>query len=164
MIDIERFNARSPYKVVASESVGFYEFTTDFGVIYSVGFMPDESIISKDTYQFIITNANNKPSPKDEKVKDTILILIDEFFSIDDNVLLYICETGDGKQAMRNRLFQYWFSQYDKKTEYTFLSSSIVDEDGIVNYATVIIKNTNPHITEAINEFTETIRLLSSKP
>ena len=164
MINLERFNLRSPYKACTSENGGFYEFTTDYGVIYSVGFMPDDSIITRDAYQFIITNVNNRPSPKDEKIKDTIIVLIDEFFSIDDNVLLYICETGDGRQAMRNRLFQYWFSQYGRKDEYTFLASSVVDEDGVVNYATMIIKNCNPRIAEAVSEFTETIRLLSAKP
>ena len=126
--------------------------------------MPDDSIISKNTYQFIITNVNNKPSPQDEKVKEAVIILIDEFFSADNNVLLYICETGDGKQAMRNRLFQYWFSQYEKKEEFTFLSSSVIDDDGVVNYATIVVKNSNPYLSEAIKEFTDTIQLFSAKP
>ena len=164
MINLDRFNARSPYKVTPAETDGFYEFTTDYGVIYSVGFMPDDSIISKNTYQFIITNVNNKPSPQDEKVKEAVIILIDEFFSADNNVLLYICETGDGKQAMRNRLFQYWFSQYEKKEEFTFLSSSVIDDDGVVNYATIVVKNSNPYLSEAIKEFTDTIQLFSAKP
>lgn len=164
MINLNNYNARSPYKATPAETEGFYEFTTDYGVIYSVGFMPDDSIISRNTYQFIITNANNKPSPNDEKVKDAILLMIDEFFIADNNVLLYICETGDGRQAMRNRLFQYWFSQYEKKDEYTFLSSSVVDADGVMNYATVVVKNSNPYLAEAIKEFTETIQLFSAKP
>ena len=126
--------------------------------------MPDDSIISKNTYQFIITNVNNKPSPQDEKVREAVIILIDEFFSADNNVLLYICETGDGKQAMRNRLFQYWFSQYEKKEEFTFLSSSVIDDDGVVNYATIVVKNSNPYLSEAIKEFTDTIQLFSAKP
>lgn len=48
--------------------------------------------------------------------------------------------------------------------EFTFLSSSVKDEDGILNYATLIVKNTNPHILTIVNEFTQTIQLLSSKP
>lgn len=164
MIDLPSFNARSPYKAVASESAGFYEFVSDFGVRYSIGFMLDDSIIAENAYQFVISNINHQPSPNDDKIKLVVLIMIDEFFRIDDNVLLYICETGDGKQAMRNRLFQYWFSQYERKEEYTFLSSSVKDMDGIVNYASLIIKNTNPRLSSVVNEFTSTIQLLSEKP
>ncbi len=164
MINLERYNARSPYKATHAATEGFYEFTTDYGVIYSVGFMADDSIISQNAYQFIITNANNRPSPKDEKVKEAIIVMIDEFFNTDKNVLLYICETGDGKQAMRNRLFQYWFSQYEKKEEYTFLSSSVIDEEGVVNYATIIVKNSNPYLADAVREFTETIQMFNRKP
>ena len=164
MIDLERFNARSPYKAEPSDIDGFYEFVTDYGVQYQVGFMYDDSIIRENAYQFIITNVNNEASPNDDKVRQAVIIMIDEFFKAKDNILLYICETGDGKQAMRNRLFHYWFSLYENFSEFTCLSSSITDMDGVQNFATLIVRNDNKRLTEVIQEFTETIHLLSSKP
>lgn len=164
MIDLDSFNSRSPYHAVPSESAGFYEFVTDFGVRYSIGFMFDDSIISHNTYQFIISNINHKISPNDDKIKQVVTIMVDEFFKQDENVMLYICETGDGKQAMRNRLFQFWFSQYEHKEQYTFLSSSIKDFDGVINYATLVVRNSNPALSEVITEFTTTVQLLSEKP
>ena len=164
LIDLDFFNSQSPYKAVAGVPDGFYEFITDYGVHYSVGFLEDDSLISHDAYQFIISNVNHKPSPSDDKVRKAILCLIDCFFSQQDDTLLYICETGDGKQAMRNRLFHQWYSQYDKKDDFTFLSSSVTDADGVTNYATIIVKNSNPNLIEIVNEFTETIKLLREKP
>lgn len=164
MIDIEKFNSRSPYKVVPTSTHGFYDFVTDFGVHYQIGFMIDDSIIHDNAYQFVITNINNRISPSDEKVRETIIVMIDEFFSLNNNTLLYICETGDGKQAMRNRLFHYWFSLYDRFREFTCLSSSVIDADGVQNYATLIIRNDNPKLVEIVSEFTETISLLNNKP
>lgn len=164
MIDLLHFNSVSPYAVSLSTIEGFYEFVTDFGVRYSIGFLFDESIITSGAYQFIISNVNHQVSPKDDKVRNTIMLMIDEFFRQNEDVLLYICETGDGKQAMRNRLFQYWFSQYEKKNDFTFLSSSVTDSDGVVNYATIIISNKSPRLTDVVSEFTETIRLFQEKP
>lgn len=164
MIDIESFNQRSPYKVTPSCVSGFYEFTTDYDVQYQIGFMPDASIIQENAYQFVITNVNNRISPNDSKVKDTVITMIDEFFRKNNDTLLYICETGDGKQAMRNRLFHYWFSQYENSVNLVCLSSSVTDEEGVVNYATIIIRNDNPKLSEIISEYTETIKLSSSKP
>ena len=44
------------------------------------------------------------------------------------------------------------------------ISSSIVDEEGVVNFATIILRNDNPNLSEIIAEFTESIQLLSQKP
>lgn len=164
MIDLESYNSRSPYKATKSSDDGFYEFVTDYGVHYSIGFMFDDTIINHETYQFIIANVNNKISPNDDKVRIAVMVMIDEFFKKNNKTMLYICETGDGKQAMRNRLFQYWFSKYERKAEFTYLSSSIIDLEGVVNYATLIIRNDNPNLVEVITQFTETIQLLSNKP
>ena len=65
---------------------------------------------------------------------------------------------------MRNRLFEYWFSSYSYRYLYTLLSSSVVDEEGVVNYATLIIRNDNPRLHQVINEFTESVSMLSQKP
>jgi hypothetical protein len=163
-LSLESINAATPYQVRCSKEEGFFEFFTHHDVHYSVGFMEDDVLMQEEAYQLIIGNVNHRPSPRDTKVRDTVIGIIDEFFRINNTTLLYICETGDGKQAMRNRLFQYWFSNYERKAEFTYLSSSITDMEGVVNYATLIIRNDNPNLVEVITQFTETIQLLSNKP
>lgn len=164
MVDIEAVNNHSPYTLLPLQGKeGLYKFSTDYGVKYVIGFMPDDSIV-RGAYQFVILNTNNKPSPNDVKIKDVVILLVDNFFECNENALIYICETGDGKQAMRNRLFQQWFSQYDKEANYTFITSSVKDEEDVVNYASLIVKNTNPRLKEIMNEFTDTIQMFRNKP
>lgn len=116
-LSLERINGgETPYQVEPTEQNGFYQFFTDGGVHYSVGFMEDDVLLSKNSYQLIIANINNHKSPRDRKVRDTIVSIVDEFFRCNNSTLLYICETDDNKQRMRSRLFEYWFSTYIVKS------------------------------------------------
>ena len=164
LLSLKRINENSSYPVETTGEDGFYQFFTDGGVHYSVGFMEDDILLSQNSYQLIIANINNHKSPRDHKVRDTIIAIVDEFFRNNNSTLLYICENGDSKQSMRSRLFEYWFSTYNRKALFTMISSSIVDEEGVVNFATIILRNDNPNLSEIIAEFTESIQLLSQKP
>lgn len=164
LLSLKRINENSSYPVETTGEDGFYQFFTDGGVHYSVGFMEDDILLSQNSYQLIIANINNHKSPRDHKVRDTIIAIVDEFFRNNNSTLLYIYETGDSKQSMRSRLFEYWFSTYNRKALFTMISSSIVDEEGVVNFATIILRNDNPNLSEIIAEFTESIQLLSQKP
>ena len=164
LLSLKRINENSSYPVETTGEDGFYQFFTDRGVHYSVGFMEDDILLSQNSYQLIIANINNHKSPRDHKVRDTIIAIVDEFFRNNNSTLLYICDTSDSKQSMRSRLFEYWFSTYNRKALFTMISSSIVDEEGVVNFATIILRNDNPNLSEIIAEFTESIQLLSQKP
>ena len=164
ILSIDDINGSSPYKVEYAEDKAFVIFKTDYDVHYLVGFEYDDSSFDFATYQLVIINSNNKKSPRDPKVKDTITSIVEAFFSENENVLLYICETGDAKQAMRSRLFQYWFSSYINKELFTFISASIKDEDGIINHAALIMKSDNPWMPTILAEFSRTINLLNNKP
>ena len=164
-------NSLSLHAVIASSSYevsavndGCYQFFTDYGVHCTVEFVLDDSLLSHETYHLLIVNVNHQKSPSDVKVRDTIIAIIDEFFVENNTTLLYICETGDKKQALRNRLFERWFSTYERKAQYTFVASSLKDDEGIENYAAIIVRNDNPDLSAIVVEFTTTISLLSTKP
>lgn len=165
ILDINQINTKSPYKVRAVPDSNFVSFITDYGVQYAAGFEKDNITMPfTETYQFSILNGNNKKSPRDSKVRDTIVSIIENFFVLNNEVVLYICETGDGKQSMRNRLFEYWFKHYKKNWNIMFLSSSVRDEEGMINYAGIILRNDNPRLKQIVNEFTDTVTLLNDKP
>lgn len=161
---LEHINMTAPYRVETTNDESFYQFFTDSNAHCSVGFLEDDILLSYDSYQLIITNINNHKSPRDRKVRDTIIAIVDEFFNCNNSTLIYICETGDGKQRMRSRLFEYWFSTYNRKALFTMISSSVIDADGTVNFATILLRNDNPHLAEVVLEFTEAVRVLSRKP
>lgn len=156
-------NKAAPYHVEIMNE-GSAHFVTDSGLNYIVSFDIDDASLSRICYQLVIVNVDNKPSPRDKKLRDTIVAIIEGFFSINNEVMLYICDAGDGKQAMRARLFSYWFAHYSRNKQVTFLSSSIKDDEGIENFAALIMRNDNPHFAEVVKEFGDTIQLLNVKP
>ena len=49
-LSLERINSgETPYQVEPTEQNGFYQFFTDGGVHYSVGFMVDDVLLSKNS-------------------------------------------------------------------------------------------------------------------
>lgn len=63
-----------------------------------ISFEKDDILQSGIVYQFGISNPQETKSPRDQKVRNTILAIIEEFFNKNKAALLYICETGDGMQ------------------------------------------------------------------
>ena len=105
-----------------------------------------------------------KKSPRDYKVRDTILAIVEEFFEKNVAALLYICETGDGKQMARGRLFAYWFQSSGQSKVFTTMTSVLMDEEGVENTATLILRNDNPDFDILVSEYSQTVRFLSQKP
>lgn len=163
-IDVGRINAMSPYVVTETEKGVTYKFMTDSGVSFSVSFLPDELLSCCPSYQFIIANTNHKPSPRDPKLSQTVMAIIYEFFNRSDVAMLYFCETGDGKQGMRQRLFDYWFSSSPRNSSFTCISGMVCDEEGVMNYVALVSRLDNPCLQQAIFEFTQTLQLLRQKP
>lgn len=60
--------------------------------------------------------------------------------------------------------FEYWFKHYKKNWNIMFLSSSVRDEEGMINFAGIILRNDNPRLKQIVNEFTDTVTLLNDKP
>ena len=83
-----------------------FSFMTDNMAEIFISFEKDDILQSGIVYQFGISNPQGTKSPRDQKVRNTILAIIEEFFNKNKAALLYICETGDGMQKMRSRLFQ----------------------------------------------------------
>lgn len=163
-LSLDAINAKSEYYVKKEDDEGMYSFTTDNMTEFFISFEKDDILRSGIVYQFGISNPQGKKSSRDHKVRITILAIIEEFFNKNKAALLYICETGDGMQKMRSRLFQYWFSVYNEKEEYLFLPQVVYDEEDNENYAALIIRKDNPCFVELVSEFTETINLLNGKP
>lgn len=163
-LNIERINANSPYNVCYGADVDAVKFTTDFGVDYNVSFLKDDFLQTTDSYQLIITNVNNKKSPRDAKLRQTILAIIYEFFESLTPALFYFCDTFDDKQSQRNRLFAYWFNSSPRIKDYISMRATIPEEDGVMNFTAIIVRIDNPRLESILAEYTETIKLLSQKP
>lgn len=148
---LDRINTKAPYKVL-EQTEGTLSFTTDNGLCYDAGFVEDYSFMEEGVFQFFISERSGKRATKDMKVKETVVTIIEAFFEYNEYALLYICDTSDGKQQLRNRLFEMWYNTFSYKKEYTRLSASIMVED-VSFYASVIIKNSNKNFALVSSEF-----------
>ena len=125
--------------------------------------MDDYTIWDKGAYQFLIINTNNIHSPNDLKLRKTIFYIIEAFFQVNPDILLYLCETGDGKQASRNKLFMRWFREYSLHHLYYFDTVEIQAE-GVSNFAAIIVQKNNPNLDTIISQFNEITNALANKP
>lgn len=161
-LDLTRINRLAPYKVWTENGCD-YLIETGRGQIFVIGFMDDYSIWPTGAYQFTITNQSHQPSPLDQKLRETILLLIEAFFAANPDILLYICETGDGRQAFRSRLFIRWFNNYAGRNAYV-MQTAEVQEGKTKNFAALIVQKSNPRLAEILADFAETISILTNKP
>lgn len=162
-LSLSSINSNSPYEV-RQRGDATYSFITDSSIEIFISFEKDDILQTGISYQFGISNPKGAKSPRDSKIRDTILSIVHEFFEKNQAALLYICETGDGMQKMRNRLFKYWFSLCGESDDYHFQPMTIFDEEGNENFAALIIKYDNPKFSDIVREFTTTINLLNLKP
>lgn len=158
-VSIERINATSPYKVEQT-SYGDFVFQTRSNVIYGVAFLDDAPIGGCETYQLTISNKNDRHGAFDPDVKTTILAIIEEFFHNNGNVLIYICDTSDGREAVRNRLFLKWFEEYAGNARFYFQTAqATIEGEGF--FAAIIARLDNPSIELVKQDFERTAGELS---
>ena len=152
----------SPYDITLSD-VGFI-FKTDYGIHYRVSFDKEDITLGGcDTYQLILQNVEHIRPAHDPKVETTVLAIIDEFFRSNMEVLLYICDTSDGKEGGRNRLFLRWFDKHAAPGRFTICTARAKIENELV-YAAIIVENRNPKLKEITADFKKTADLLTDKP
>lgn len=167
-LSVSHINQSAPYEVNSEDGDSLY-FITDSGLLIEVAFAVDDMLIQQvPCYQVSVLNrktlVQNRKSPRDLKLRDTIVAILQEFFRANTDALLYICETGDGKQSMRNRLFDYWYRQAAANSNIVKTDAQILDAEGQVNYCSLFIRSDSPYCEAAIKEFNATALLLSQKP
>ena len=161
-LNLAYINRLAPYKVW-TENGRDYLIETSYDLLFRIGFMDDYSIWPSGAYQFYINNESHRPSPNDEKLKATVFRIIEAFFAANPDILLYICETGDGRQAFRSRLFVRWFNNYAGRDAFV-MQTAEVQEGKTRNFAALIVQKSNPRLEEILAEFNETISILTDTP
>lgn len=156
---LQRIAEHAPYELLLSGND--FTFRTDLGIHYSVGFNKEDIVLGGcDTYQLIIRKIEEARSPYDPKVEATILAIVDEFFRSNLEVLLYMCDTSDGREESRHRLFLTWFEHYAEKQRFTICQAHAeVEGEGL--FLCIVIDNRNPRLQAITTDFTESAALLT---
>lgn len=155
-IPAEKINARAPYQVRQADDSTFV-FVTKHGISYTVGFVPDVSFMDKGVYQFFLTKTSNKKSCKDEDIFETVKVIIEEFFAQEEAIMLYICDTADGRQASRDRLFRAWFHSYVESDSYSMYTDSMTI-DNVRYISSVLMRKDYPMLAQVLIKFHDFIQ------
>ena len=76
-LDLNQINSHSPYIVDLDSSTGLFKFVSDFGVKFRVTFEEDELLQGGESYQFALINYEGAKSPRDAKVRETVMCIVD---------------------------------------------------------------------------------------
>ena len=150
--NISRLNVHSPYTVWQDGDALL--FKTSFDILFAVEFDPEE--FTENAYWFNLYNRSHRNSPGDAAVRETIICIIEEFFLSSPNIMLYMCETGDERQAQRARLFTRWFNNSAIGHRFVIKTATIKDEN-VDNYIAMIVEKTNPQCEKALQLFDEQV-------
>ena len=166
-LNLEIVNAHSEYQVFLSQT-GKYLFKTDYDILYAVDFELDSNPYYT-AYWFNLTNPKNHKSPGDIKIAQTVICIIEEFFRLNPDLLLYMCSTDKGKQAQRARLFLRWFNGYEQQKKYLIKATDVkgVGPDGkeIKEYVALIVQRSHPQLEEIVLRFEDEIQMFNdNKP
>lgn len=150
-ISAEKINLRAPYRVTQVDD-SVFAFVTKHGISYTVSFVPDVSFFDEGIYQFFLTKTSSKKGRKDDDISETVRVIIEEFFAQEEAVMLYICETIDGRQAARDRLFRAWFHSYIESTSYT-LHTEGMTLDNVHYFSSILLRRDHPLYMNVLSAF-----------
>ena len=156
-------NTVEPYKTLFSGGKdNLSSFETSNSIVYEVKFKSTSYIFDNylnfpvDAFEFTISvayNPTDKNPPLDPKIPFTIASIFTDFFQrIPEQVVVYICDSSDARQAARKRKFDQWI-EFFKGTEFAKINSTINDIDGRIYHNALIIKRDNPHYKEITEAF-----------
>jgi hypothetical protein len=144
-----------------------YSFQTQNEFVYEILFRPtpylfgETSIYGDLIYEFIIrvarNNSNKKQPPFDALVAPTIAAIFTDFYEKAPlTIAIYICDSSDNRQLIRQAKFNRWFEYFDKD-DFTKLDDTIRESDGTIYPVSLTVKYNNPHRKAIFWAFLETI-------
>lgn len=163
-LNLNYLNKIVPYKISKLNFEGSYGFMTDHGIEYVITFMLDYSLESDFVYQFVITNFKHPHSQKDSNVRVTIIELLRNFFELNNNTIIYFCDTSDNRQMQRDRLFKRWIDSAEHTEGMLTVDGKIKDENGNENFVTLLSRSDNPNFMAVVEEFKDLLNTLKNKP
>ena len=156
------------YQIIEGDDDGLisYVFMSSNGAYYSVYFNVKEYDQFTENYPNLFSNGYGlgifrvtKPVNKIRKdiiLFPTIEAILHDFISRagKDVVLLFHCESSDGRQAARDKLFTFWFQNSEKKDGFIRdRFEAVVQETDIKHFMGYITSINNPNIKSVQLEF-----------
>ncbi len=153
------------FDVSDSDSNSFL-FKTKHGLLYEIKFKHTPYLFenapeyANDVYELSIILAGPETAaftktPPDPAIAYTVFAICEAFIKqLGHPIFLFICDTRDGKQAVRARTFTRWFAEINNPYLLK-IDGSFPDEQVGMNYVSLIIQLAHPYFREATAAFAD---------
>lgn len=151
-------NLPSPYE--CEDDGDGYHFVNKHGVRYHIYFIDKSGLHPKfdNVYSFNIEPEGSEEEtrhPIDNQIASTIVAILSRFFQKNENAMLMVCDTLDGKEQKRRKLFDRWFAAYNHNLLIKLDAS--LDADEYVILASIYFRHDNPNRRDLEDAFNELI-------
>lgn len=135
-----------------------YSFTTVHHIVYHVYFLDYSAYLPgfDRIYSFNIEPEEDTPHPIDIRIAQTIVYLLRQFFRNHQNAMIMICDSLDGKELKREKLFSRWFDRYNDGTIQKYDASS-ANEDYTL-YVSLYVHRQNPDMSRLVAAFYDLVK------
>jgi hypothetical protein len=153
----------APYNLISQEGTEVsYTFVTDYDIQYVVRYVSTTDYYFDETseigdseileFQFVPIG-NDVKTVNDLRIVETLVTSMRDVLKSRKNVVLYICDSKDGKQAARSKLFDKWYKNYSwekvKKHDGKLKSPNNPDSE----YVSLIVNTENPYSENIVQAF-----------
>ena len=157
-IIVNPYISQSHYEITEVEEG--YTFTTVNDEEYFIYFLPTGELFSGtgfDVYSFNIERIkkSNSLKRKHDDLGRTIAYILDLFFKKQQNAIITQCETEDGCQDARARLFERWFNRYNSQGLIDKISEKVEFTDDYMTVFSIYFNPNSPDIELLKNSFYE---------
>ena len=137
-------NLLNPFEINEVEKFD-YTFVSRDGINYRVFFSPLQDYYPElpNTYSFSIEPEDRTPHPFDRRIAMTVVAILERFFQNDENAMIMICDTLDGKERKRRKLFDRWFKMFNNGRLIKMDAAGSVDQYEL--FLSIYFTKTNPN-------------------
>lgn len=156
-------NQFDPYAyTLAGGPSNSYYFTTIDQLTYEIKFVPsseffeDYEELDVDVFEMVISVIDNPSGGRmraDPLVAPTIFRIFEDFFLAQRHVIVFICDSSDGRERARFRKFDRWFySSPVRSTEVAKIDRVIPDGDVMI-LLSMMLSRRHPQLLRLVDMF-----------
>jgi len=158
----EKSDFQTPYDITVDEDLT-YTFITVGGIKYIAYFICCSNYDSRLTQTFMFNfehEGDNIKRITDIRIRATIIHIIESFFQNNQNSMIYICDSLDGRELCRKRLFDKWYDEYKERLNYIQREDISEKGESYSLCASLLVHENNPTRLDIIQSFLELKNLL----
>ncbi|MBQ0074781.1 MAG: hypothetical protein KBT34_11355 [Prevotella sp.] len=149
-----------PYPLRKDED-GIYTFTTEDGIEYNIIFI-DMGVYAEElwgVYQFNIERNQNIVHKIDNRIYHTVIYILERFFQeTPDDAILMVCDSSDGKQQKRRKLFDRWYAKSSHKEDIDVFNAEYHDYNNDKVYTSLYINRHTPRYKTVVDSYMQLVR------